>query len=75
MYSKQSKQPKNTWMQEYSGRGALTKLCFVDEVMIKIHKRKPEITNGKKWEPKFNHINTKRGLDLLFKAALDCLKN
>ena len=29
---------------------------------------------GEKWEPKFHHINTKRGLDLLFDAAIDCLK-
>ena len=28
---------------------------------------------GKEWNPKFNHIDTKRGLEMIFKAAVKCL--
>ena len=28
---------------------------------------------GEKWNPRFHHINVKRGLDQLFQAAVDCL--
>lgn len=31
-------------------------------------------TIGKKWEPKFHHINTKRTLNALCDAAIDCLR-
>ena len=30
---------------------------------------------GEKWDPRFEHINTKKGLDKLFEAAIDCFSN
>lgn len=30
---------------------------------------------GRKWDPRFKHINLKRSLDSLFDAALDCLRS